>query len=139
MRITGLTVRNSDRKVEAVLAGLARNGVLVAPFDGADCSLVNLRNMCSVVSTGQIARGIAIDKHPAMGMVYAGKLPRIRPVQGASVSAVEAGLRQFDANLLVIGHADVSQFEMQTMIRRFALASSPARTALMETLEQLER
>ena len=139
MHVTGLMVRQSDRKVEAVLAGLGRSGVLVKPFDAADCSLANLRALCNAIAGGEIGRGIAIDKHAAMGMVYAAKLPRIRPVQGVSVAAVEAGIRQFDANLLVIGHADVSQFEMQTMIRKFALAPGPARTAMMESLTQLER
>jgi hypothetical protein len=139
MHVTGLTVRQPDRKVEAVLAGLGRSGVLVRPFDSADCSLANLRALCNAVASGEVGRGIVIDKHAAMGMVYAAKLPKIRPVQGVSVAAVEAGMRQFDANVLVIGHADVSQFEMQTMIRKFALAPRPTQTALMESLAQLER
>ncbi len=138
LRLTGLTVRQADRNVEAVLAGLARDGVVVRPFDAADCSLANLRTMCAAIAGGEVARGIAIDKHAAMGMVYGAKCPRIRPVQGVAIAPVEAGIRQFDANLLVIGYADVSQFEMQTMIRKFALAARPARTTLMESLEQLE-
>ncbi|HUU22902.1 MAG TPA: RpiB/LacA/LacB family sugar-phosphate isomerase [Phycisphaerae bacterium] len=140
-RTLGLVVDRADAKVESALASAARGGVSMVGYAGAACPIVNARAMCDDVSAGELAGGVMIDRYAAAGMVLAGKVRGIRPVQGVSVQAVLAGLRQFDANVLVIGHAACSVYELRSMIDRFAAGRRMGRerTAVLEAVERWER
>ena len=136
----GLMVYRPDAKVEAALASAARGGVVFRGYSESTCEITNALAMCKAVSAGDVAGGVLLDRHAAAGVALAGKVRGIRPVQGVSVAAVLAGLRQFNANVLVIGHAQASVYEIRTMIDRFASARRMGRdrTALLDTIEQLE-
>lgn len=140
LQTLGLVVHRPDLKVEAVLAGLGKNGVQARGFDQASCWMVNTRALGQALSAGEVAGGVVIDKYAASAMLLAAKMPRVRPVQGVSPAAVDAGIRQFDANMLILGHGSLSQYEMSSMISRFAAArrGQHARTPLIEAVEQLE-
>ncbi len=139
-RTVGLVVYRPAPKVEAALAAVTRAGVATVGFAEDRCWMVNLRAMCERINAGELAGGVVLDRYAAAAMVLAGKIRGIRPVQGVSVPAVEAGLRQFDANVLVIGHATVSVYEIRSMIDRFAAGRRMGRdrTVLLDAVEQLE-
>ena len=139
-RTLGLVVNRPDGKVAAALASAARAGLATVAFDESSCWMVNARAMCQAVNAGQVAGGVLIDRYAAAGMVLAAKVRGIRPVQGVSAGAVEAALRQFDANVLVVGHTTVSVYELRVMIDRFAAGRRIGRdrTALLEAVEELE-
>ena len=139
-RTLGLVVNRPDGKVAAALASAGRAGLATVAFDESSCWMVNARAMCEAVNAGQVAGGVLIDRYAAAGMVLVAKIRGIRPVQGVSAAAVEAALRQFDANVLVIGHVAVSVYELRSMIDRFAAGRRMGRdrTALLEAVEELE-
>ncbi len=139
-RTLGLVVNRPDAKVAAALAAVARAGVPTAGFAETECWMSNLRALCEAIGGGELAGGAVIERYAAGPMVLAGKISGIRPVQGVSVAAVEAALRQFDANVLVIGHAVLSVFEIRSMIDRFAAGRRVGRdrTALLDAVEELE-
>jgi ribose 5-phosphate isomerase RpiB len=141
LRTTGLVVHRGDLKVQAVLASLGRGGLPLRGYDASDCPLTNSRAMCQAIVVGDLAGGIIIDRYAAAPMVYAAKFGGIRPVQGVSTAAVEAALRQYQANVLVIGHADVSSYQIKGMIERFVAGAgiAVAGNSLTEAIEQLER
>jgi ribose 5-phosphate isomerase RpiB len=137
----GLVVHRPDRKVEAALATIVRDGVLTAGFGDSDCPMCNTGQMCKAVVAGQLAGGIVIDRYAAGAMVYTAKIDGIRPVQAVSAAAVKAALRQFDANVVVIGHADLSVYEIRSAIAHFAAGrrAGHGKTALTEAIEKLEK
>lgn len=139
-RTLGLVVDRADAKVEAALATVVRMGVPMVGFGEADCPLVNTRTMCAALADGEIAGGVIVDRYAAAGMVLAAKCRGVRPVQGVSVRAVQAALRQFDANVLVIGHADLTLYEIKSMIDRFHAGRRMGRdrTPLLDAVEELE-
>jgi len=139
-RTLGLVVSRPDAKVAAALAALARGGVATEGFGDADCWMANARAMCEAVRSGRLAGGAVVERYAAAPMVLVAKIRGIRPVQGVSVAAVEAALRQFDANVLVVGHATLSVFEVRSMIDRFAAGRRVGRdrTALLDAVEELE-
>ena len=98
------------------------------------------RQMCRALAASELAGGVMIDRYAAGAMALAGKTRGVRPVQGVCVAAVEAGLRQFDANVLVIGHATVSMYEIRSMIDRFSIGRrmDHPRTALLDAIDELE-
>jgi len=140
-RTLGLVVDRPDAKVESALASAARGGVSLVGYAAAACPIDNARAMCGDVAGGELAGGVMIDRYAAAGMVLAGKVRGVRPVQGVSVAAVLAGLRQFDANVLVIGHAACSVYEIRSMIDRFAAGRRMGRerTAVLDAVERWER
>ena len=139
-RTLGLVVSRPDAKVEAALAAAARAGVPLAGFAESDCPIANTRALCAAVAGGEVAGGVVIDRYAAAGVVLTGKCRGIRPVQGVSVPAVLAGLRQFDANVLVIGHAALSLYEIKSMIDRFSAGRRMGRdrTAILDAVDELE-
>ena len=139
-RTLGLVVNRADAKAEAALAAVTRAGVVTRGFAESACWMVNARAMCDAVRAGELAGGVLIDRYAAAGMVLAGKMRSIRPVQGVSAAAVEAALRQFDANVLVVGHVPASVYEIRSMIDRFAAGRRMGRdrTLLLDTVDQLE-
>ncbi|KPK85488.1 MAG: hypothetical protein AMJ81_03440, partial [Phycisphaerae bacterium SM23_33] len=139
-RTLGLVVNRPDAKVEAALAAVARGGVATAGFADSSCWMINAAAMCQAVNAGQLAGGVIVDRYAAAGMVLAGKIKGARPVQGVSAAAVTAALRQFDANVLVIGHATLSVYEIRSMIDRFAAGRRMGRdrTILLDAVERLE-
>ncbi|MHC4718070.1 MAG: RpiB/LacA/LacB family sugar-phosphate isomerase [Planctomycetota bacterium] len=140
-RTLGLVVSRADAKVESALAAAARAGVSLVGYADADCPIVNSRAMCDAVAGGELAGGVMIDRYAAAGMILAAKVRGVRPVQGVSVQAALAGLRQFDANVLVIGHATASVYEIRSMIDRFAAGRRMGRerTAVLDAVERLEQ
>ena len=135
-----LVVNRPDSKVEAALATVTRAGVVTRGFADSDCWMINTRAMCAEINAGALAGGVIIDRYAAAGMVLAAKIKGIRAVQGVSAAAVEAALRQFNANVLVIGHAIHSVYEIRSMIDRFSAGRRMGRdrTILLDELEKLE-
>jgi ribose 5-phosphate isomerase RpiB len=136
----GLVVLRPDLKVEAALATMARSGIAATAFAEGDCWMCNTQRMCAEVAAGRLAGGVVLDRFAAAAMALAGKVKGIRPVQGVSAAAVEAGLRQFDANVLVIGHEGPSVYEIRTMLDRFAAGRRVGRdrTRLLDAVDKLD-
>lgn len=139
-RTLGLLASRPDAKVEAALSAATRAGIATRGFAESRCWMVNARAMCDAIKAGELAGGVLIDRYAAAPMVLVGKIRGIRPVQGVSVSAVEAALRQFDANVVVIGHAVASVYEIRSMIDRFAAGRRMGRdrTLLLDAVEEVE-
>ncbi len=139
-RTLGLAVHRPDPKVESVLAAVTRGGVVTRGFAESDCWMANTRAMCAEINAGALAGGVFVDRYAAAGMILSAKIDGIRPVQGVSVQAVQAALRQFDANVLVIGHVGHSVYELRSMIDRFSTGRRMGRerTVVLDAVEQLE-
>ena len=139
-RTLGLVVNRPDAKAEAALAAVTRAGVRTRGFAGSPCWMINSKAMCQAINAGELAGGIIIDRYAAAPAVLAAKIKGIRPVQGVSVPALEAALRQFDANVLVVGHVTASVYEIRSMIDRFAAGRRMGRdrTLLLDAVEALE-
>ena len=139
-RTLGLVVNRPDAKAEAALAAASRGGVYTRGFAESSCWMTNARAMCGAINAGQLAGGAIIDRYAAAPMILTAKIKGIRPVQGVSVAAVEAALRQFNANVLVVGHAAASVYEIRSMIDRFAAGRRMGRdrTLLLDAVEELE-
>ena len=136
----GLVVHRGDGKVSSVVDSIRGEGINLVEFNKTDCPLRNLAALCEAIRSGHVARGVVIARYGAGAMALAGKSRGIRPVQGTRPASVEAAMRQFAANLLVIEHAFSTFHEMRTMIRLFAAGAGgqPADKGLTEALARLE-
>jgi hypothetical protein len=135
-----MLLHRADDKVAGLVAGLSREGLRLMDFAQTDCVLRNLEALCEAVRAGQVARGIVLTPHAAGLMALAAKCKGVRPVQGIRQASVEAGLRQFGANLLVVEHAFSTFHEVRAMIRSFAAGPGgpPTDKGLADALVRLE-
>ena len=136
----GLVIHLGDGKVASVVDSIRGEGTNLVEFDKTDCPLRNMAELCEAIASGQVARGVVIARYAAGAMALAGKCKGIRPVQGTRPASVEAALRQFAANLLVIEHAFATFHEMRTMVRLFAAGGpgEPTDKAMMEAIARAE-
>jgi len=136
----GLLLHRADDKVAGLVAGLSREGLPLVDFAQTDCVLRNLEALCEALRAGRVARGVVVAPHAAGLMVMAAKCKGVRPVQGARLASVEAGLRQFGANLLVVEHAFSTFHEIRAMVRSFVAAPGrpPTDKGLADALARLD-
>jgi len=136
----GLVVERADQKVDAVIAAVSGQLPLVN-YTHADCWRQNLRALCQAISAGTVCAGVAILPYGAGAMAMGNKFRGVRAVQGTRAASVDAAMRHFGANLLVLEHAFSTFHEMRAMIQMFAVrpAGAPVDSALVETIVEQEK
>lgn len=138
--VLGVVLARPDALAEGALASLARSGIQMKDCRIQSCWMASSIELGRAIAAGELAGGVLLDRHASSGMALAGKLKGIRPVQGVSIAAVQAGLRQFDANFLVVGWSGLSVFQIKGMVETFAAgrARPQADTPLLERIKKLE-
>lgn len=136
----GLVVYRGGAKVSGVVTALSRGAVRVVEFAGADCVIRNVTALCEALAAGTVPRGVVIAPYGASLMALAGKFPGVRAVQGTRRASVEAALRQYAANLLVVEYAFSTFHEMRALIEVFASAppAPPKDKTLTDAISRLE-
>ncbi len=137
----GLVIDRPDEKVRSITGSLSRGGIGFSRFDESSCWMENLRSMCRDVVSGGLVAGVAVLPYAADAMVLANKITGIRAVQGTRLGSVQAGLRHFGANVLILEHAFSTFHEMCTMIREFTnnRADQVTSGVLLEAIGREER
>jgi ribose 5-phosphate isomerase RpiB len=136
----GVVLDRPTELVRSLVDSLYRVGLPLADFSMDSCWIRNTRSMCDAVAGGQLAGGIIIRPYAAEAMVLANKVRGVRAVQGTTRAAVAAGIRQFEANVLVIEHAARTFHEIRVMMETFAagLADANAVNPLLKAVGELE-
>jgi ribose 5-phosphate isomerase RpiB len=78
-----------------------------------------IRKLAAEVKAGHAAGGILMVHSGAAAMVYANRCPSLRAVLGTCMDAVEQGVQQVAANVLVIEYPYKTLQQMKNMLGRF--------------------
>jgi len=136
----GLVLDRPGKQVAALLGALRYDGATFVDCNRAGCWAPNLAAAADAIATGDLAVGIAIMPYAADAMVVAGKIAGLRPVQGVSARAVAAGVRHFEANMLVLGYKTATFGQMRATIRTFTAArAGSGNEDIMAAIKQHER
>lgn len=137
----GLVLDRPDQKVQTAVAAVGHKGIAFVDYTQTDCAVRNTRALCQAIGGGAVAAGVIILPHAADAMVLVNKARGVRAVQGTTLQAVQAGVRHFAANLLVLEHAATTFHQMRTMIEAFATdrPAAPVARTLMDAIAELER
>jgi ribose 5-phosphate isomerase RpiB len=137
----GLVIDRTNEKVRSVTGSLSHDGIGFSRFDGSSCWMENVRSMCQSVASGELPAGVVVMPYAADAMVLANKIKSIRAVQGTRLGSVQAGLRHFGANVLILEHAFSTFHEMCTIIRAFTNGRGNQATSglLLEAVGREER
>ena len=96
-----------------------------------------VKALASEVKSGRAQAGVLMVKTGATAIVFANRCPSLRAVQGTCLDALEQGVRQVAANVLVIEYPHQSLQQMKNMIARFARAGRVLGEDARRQLEEL--
>jgi ribose 5-phosphate isomerase RpiB len=96
-----------------------------------------VKTLASDIRSGQASAGVLMVKTGAAALVFANRCPSLRAVLGTCLDAVEQGVQQVAANVLVIEYPHQSLQQMKNMISRFVRGSREVTEEVRRQLEEL--
>ena len=98
-----------------------------------------VRDLAAAIKARQVAGGLLFVNHAAQAMCYANRCLSIRAVLGTCDEAVEQGLGELGANVLVLEYPFVGQRAMAAMVDRFMHAPPTVPPSVERMLAELHR
>ncbi len=96
-----------------------------------------LKAMAAEVKSGRAAGGVLMVQNAALAAVYANRCPSLRAVVGTCQDAVEQGVKQVAANVLVIEYPQKTLQQMRNMLGRFVKANRTLSDDVKRQLQDL--
>ena len=93
--------------------------------------------LAAEVKTNRAAGGVLMLQNGASAMVYANRCPSLRAVLGTCMDAVEQGVQQVAANVLVIEYPYKTLQQMKNMLGRFVRAKRELSEDVKRQLQEL--
>ena len=123
---------------KAALVGMEKEAPLKAMLLPAERKWIAAvaKELASEIKAGRASAGVVVVQNAAAAAVYLNRCPTLRAVVGTSLEAVEQGLQQVAANVLVIEYPHRTLQQMKNMLARFVRAkrevSEDVRRQLLE-------
>lgn len=110
--------------VKAAIVTVSKQAPLVEMPLSADAGKVAaaVQVIAESVKQGAAAGGVIAVAAGAQAMLLANRCPQLRAVLGTSLEAVEAGIEQIAANVLVLEHPRLTLMQARNMLQHFARA-----------------
>lgn len=96
-----------------------------------------VKHLASEVKAGRAAGGIIAVTAAAEALVYANRCSTLRAIAATSMAAVETGVRDVAANVLVIEHPRAMLMQVRNMLMRFVRGRRAPGEALLRRLRDL--
>lgn len=123
--------------VKAAIAGIGREANLAA-LDLDRSRIVDVvRTLAREVKAGRAAGGILAVSAAAEALVYANRCPSLRAIAGTTMAAVESGVRDVAANVLVIEHPRATLMQVRNILTRFVRGRRELSEDLKQRLREL--
>ncbi len=123
----------------AAIVGMGREANLV-PLDLANDPkriVEVIRTLAGEVKAQRAAGGILAVNAAAEALVYANRCPGLRAIAGTSMTAVEIGVRDVAANVLVIEHPRATLMQVRNLLARFVRGQREVSESLRQRLREL--
>ncbi|QOV90018.1 hypothetical protein [Humisphaera borealis] len=124
---------------KAALTGQAKESLLRPidlPQDPKQIVAV-VKTIAGELKSGSASSAAIVVQNAAVAMVFANRCPSIRAVVGTCLEAVEQGIQQVAANVLVIEHPHKAFPQIKTMLGRFARAKRELSPDVQRQLAEL--
>jgi ribose 5-phosphate isomerase RpiB len=96
-----------------------------------------VKKLAAEVKEGHAAGGILMVQSGAAALVYANRCPSLRAILGTCQDAVEQGIHQVAANVLVIEYPHKTLQQMKNMLGRFVKANRELTEVVKRQLKEL--
>jgi hypothetical protein len=98
-----------------------------------------VKTLASEMKSGRAAAAVLMVRTGAAAIVFANRCPSLRAVLGTCLDAVDQGVRQVAANVLVVEYPHQSLQQMKNMIGRFTRARREPDENVRRQLEELAK
>ncbi len=124
---------------KAAIAAQAKDSILRAIELRAEAhSLVPAIKMLALeIRAGQASAGVLLVQNAAAAIVFANRCPSLRAVVGTCLEAVEQGIREAAANVLVIEHPHKTLPQVKSLLGRFVKGPREMSQDLRRQLQEL--
>jgi len=96
-----------------------------------------IKHLAGEIKAGRATAGILVVKTGAPAVVFANRCPSIRAVLGTCLDAVEQGVQQVAANVLIVEHPYQTMSQVRNMVSRFAKAKRELTDDVKKQLQEL--
>lgn len=96
-----------------------------------------LKLMAAEIKAGRASAGVLLVQSAAAAMVFANRCPPLRAIVGTCLEAVEQGIQQVAANVLVVEHPHRTLHQVKSMLARFARAKRDLPDDVRRQLDEL--
>jgi hypothetical protein len=96
-----------------------------------------IRSLAGEINSGRASAGVLLVQSAAAAMVYANRCPSLRAIVGTCLDAVDQGIQQVAANVLVIEHPHRTLHQVKSMLARFCRAGRELPEEVRRQLEGL--
>src|SRR4051794_7242131 len=96
-----------------------------------------LKLMAGEIKAGRATAGILLVQSAAVAVVFANRCPSLRAIVGTCLEAVEQGIQQVAANVLVVEHPHRTLHQVKSMLARFARAKRDLPEDVRRQLDEL--
>jgi ribose 5-phosphate isomerase RpiB len=104
---------------------------------GANKIVSVIKKLAAQVKAGEAAGGVLMVESGAAALVYANRCPSLRAIIGTCQDAVEQGIAQVAANVLVIEYPHKTLQQMKNMLGRFVKAKRELSEDAKRNLQEL--
>jgi hypothetical protein len=104
---------------------------------GASKIVSVIKTLAAQVKAGEAAGGILMVESGAAALVYTNRCPSLRGINGTCQEAVEQGIQQVAANVLVIEYPHKTLQQMKNMLGRFVKAKRELSDDAKRNLQEL--
>lgn len=111
-------------------------GALDVPADAKQLVSV-LKRVASEVKSGQIHGAILLVQNGAQATVLANRSPSLRAIVGTSLEAVDQGVQQASANVLIVEHPQKTLQQVKNLLSRFTRGKRTMGDELQQQLKDL--
>jgi ribose 5-phosphate isomerase RpiB len=96
-----------------------------------------LKAIAADVKSGRTQGGILLVQNGALATVFANRCPSLRAILGTSLEAVEQGVRQAAANVLIIEHHQKTLQQVKNLLARFTRGKRSLSEEVQRKLKEL--
>ena len=131
--------KSGTAKAALAMSGREANLREMAILEDSTKATAAIRHTIQHVKAGTAVGGVIVVEHAGLAVALANRSPRLRAIVGTSLAAVDAGVREVAANLLIIEPAALPLMVLKNMVLRFVRSPRSASEELARDLDEIAR
>jgi hypothetical protein len=96
-----------------------------------------IKYLATEIKNGRVGGAVLLVKSAAPAGVLANRCPSVRAITGTCLDAIEQGVAQVAANVLIVEHPYKTLAEVRNLVGRFVKAQRPATEQIEQQLKEL--
>jgi hypothetical protein len=96
-----------------------------------------IKALATEVKSGRAAGGVLLVQNAALAVVYANRCPSLRAILGTCLEAVEQGVQQIAANVLIVEYPYKTLQQVRNMLARFLRAQRTLSEDVKRQIQEL--